>query len=234
MNSNLNHKLTWGSNVPVINAALKAFNINSAFEFGIGNNSTPTFHENCENVISVENDLEWIKKCNIKITENKKVIHHKVPGHTIHTRPWGLSKEWFEEQKQYYLDLYAQYPNFDLLFIDQYITLRNICAEALHDKFKIVILHDVEPFHQDHGLWLNYATVPRTMKYTGFTVDDKFAKFIDKTTRVWTGILVRQDLLEHINEFERLLKEEWREWGGQNATLERDDNFFSKDGVSSY
>lgn len=193
-----NHKQTWGSHVPLNKSLLKTFDISGVLELGIGFNSTPLFFQSCDNVISVENDLDWIEKIKsekiVVETDTKYIIHHDVGDIKRTTRRHDLSDSFLISMNEYYKSLDVHLLN--MLFVDQYSSLRLESLKAISDCFDVVVYHDV----QRPGINNHY--------YGGFIPSDKFDCFIDKSYKVWTGLLINKELVHKIDKLKEILDKE--------------------------
>jgi len=186
--------LRWGSHVPTNISVLKSFQVTGVLELGAGLNSTPLFFDNCKNVISIENDLNWIDKLReenlIKETENQKLVYHKLPEYinrSTHKR--DIPKNILKES----IDFYNSYitPEINFLFIDGYAGLRLEALEKLYKKFDIITYHDTEPKF-DH-----------CYDYSLFKPSEDYIHMFDRTFPANVGILISKKYKDQIIEFEK-------------------------------
>lgn len=173
--------LRWGSHIPTNTSILKTFPINGILELGAGLNSTPLFFSNCNKVITIENDLDWINKLKnenlITESENHKIIYHNLPKNiTRSTHRNDISNNILRETIEFYKSNMTSDLNF--LFVDGYAGLRLETLTHLHKSFDIITYHDAEPrFDKDYD-------------YSHFIPSKEYFQIFDRTFSAHVGILI--------------------------------------------
>lgn len=184
--------LRWGSHVPANTSILKSFPITGVLELGAGYNSTPLFFNECETVISIENDLDWINKLkedNLIETENKKLLHHELPDYINRgTYRKDIPKNILEESIKFYKSFIT--PEINFLFIDCYAGFRLEALEKLHTSFDVITYHDAEPKY-DH-----------CYDYSVFKSSKDYIHIFDRTFPANVGILISKKYSDLIGVFE--------------------------------
>lgn len=134
-----------GTCLPVLEAAIAVYQINTVLEFGCGIWSTGCFVRNCKQVVSIENIETWVEFV-------KREYGHKNNLNIIHyTKPMN---EYFSENTN----------NYDLIFIDG--DNRKECLESAFNRSAIIVCHDM---HTNEFGW-DKVSVPDNydlMLYTG-------------------------------------------------------------------
>jgi hypothetical protein len=189
-------KLRWGSHIPTNTSVLKTFPITGVLELGAGFNSTPLFFENCENVISIENNLDWInnlKQHKLIETETKKIIHHSLPNNINRsTLRKDIPKNILNESIEFYKSFIT--PSINLLFVDCYAGFRLEALEKLHTLFDVIVYHDAEPKYDF------------CYDYSKFKPSKQYRQMFDRTFPANVGILVSKKYENLISDFQNNLE----------------------------
>lgn len=185
-------KLRWGSHVPVNTSILKSFPITGVLELGAGFNSTPLFFDSCDNVISIENDLDWIGKLKednlIQETDNHKLIHHEVPENINRsTYRKDIPANILNDAINFYKSFMS--PKINFLFVDCYAGFRLEALTKLYNSFDVIAYHDTEP-HFDH-----------CYDYSKFAPNNLYINIFDKTFPANVGILISKKYENLISDF---------------------------------
>ncbi len=186
----------WGSHVPLHRAILKSFTIDGILELGAGIYSTKEFFSSSKRVISIENDGGWIDRLRDHVDEDAthRMVHHVLKNKSIDK---GTPLEQVTEKERLdAISFYKQYVSDDInmLFIDGYTCFRFDALQSLYGFFDIVTYHDAEESElYGYNYFRNYM---------------KYLHFIDKTFIVYTGLLIRPDLKDHIPLFMENFKKE--------------------------
>jgi hypothetical protein len=185
----------WSTHQPLIMAAMELYTPKFVLELGIGEFSTPLFKQRAPELLSVENNQEWIAHMKTRYPE-LHIIHHDLKGKIhIGTPLTELTKADRLQLFEFYLRLPIP-PGRKLLFCDQYTATRTISIIALKDRFDLIIYHDSEeaPLY-DYDLINTFG----------------FNSYILKSPVSWTTMMVRKTIdkgpeLLRINLKDRILE----------------------------
>jgi len=128
----------YSSHSPIFRKLFETFDIKTAFEYGIGEHSTPLFLEYCDKVVSVEmnthtvDGMPWYDKVVQDMGERENWEHHNMPGKT-EAIEYGIKR--FQDEK------------FDLVFADGHGDTRGEQANTGFGIAKFVVAHDAQHQH---------------------------------------------------------------------------------------
>ena len=113
----------YSSHILVFKKILETYDINNVLEFGMGTYSTKYFADNCENVVSVEQeDRKWFDK-----------INSEIKNPSLHTM-FEIDPKFDKEEVK-----------FDLVFSDGAAATRYLVGNlAMERDVPVVVLHDSE------------------------------------------------------------------------------------------
>lgn len=207
----MNHKITWGSHIPVHEALMDTYDVQGILELGAGLHSTSFFFNNCEDVVSIETDEEWIAKLreSLKEDQHHKLVLHPVPDDISRaTRRNNVTKEFLKESVSFWKKNISD--NMNYLFIDSISCLRLEALEKLKNKFDIIVFHDANP----RGL-NNHYNVDILDK---LSKSKKYNLIVDETYTQYTGILILKKL-DKLDQFESNHRIRVKEYSGHGAQL---------------
>lgn len=203
----MSNRFSWGSHIPINKTILKTFDITGVLELGSGFHSTPLFFENCDFVISVEQDLEWIKKMRDEAEliedENHMIVHQDVSPYIRSSRRKEIDKNVLDSASDFFTEI-SQDPRLNFLFVDCYSGFRLEALNSIANFFDYVVFHDVQPRGMDNH------------SYKDFVPSKDFSRFKDTTFNCHCGILIKKEKLneEIINEFKQNFEKEVAEYSG--------------------
>jgi len=188
-------EFTLGTHLPVLHSVLEVFKPKGIMELGAGLRSTP-FLYNYENLlISIESNLEWLKKVEpyVPLRDKFKFIYHNI-GYGIHakTKYKQIPSEVSKECINFYFSFIEKY-DLDFLFIDHVSGLRVTALIELFNNFLIVAYHDA----QHPGYYYE--------KFLEINSSD-YLHFMFESLGVYTGILIHNKYAEKIEMFNNALK----------------------------
>lgn len=181
----MSNRFSWGSHIPINKTILRTFNITGVLELGAGFHSTPFFFENCDYVISVEQDKEWINKmrqeANLVEDDNHSLIHMDVAPYIRSSRRNTIDAETLDQASSFFSEV-SEDKRLNFLFIDCYSGFRLEALNSIAYKFDYVVFHDVQPRGMDNHF------------YKDMIVPKDFVRLRDRTFNCHCGILIRKDL----------------------------------------
>lgn len=177
----------WYTHIPVLSAVLDQYFPDVAIEFGSGYGSTGLLYNRVNQLVTVENDVNWFAEIANKYPLKdgfKRFLHYLGDNVTIATQNVADNTE----ITNYYNKLIADLPTGKcrLLFIDQFSCCRHL-ALAFYKLFDIIIFHDCEPAGWDY---YNYGSV---------SIDDTYHKLVLKSPSSWTGLLISKNLTHDVS-----------------------------------
>lgn len=181
----MSNRFSWGSHIPINKTILKTFNITGVLELGAGFHSTPFFFENCDYVVSVEQDREWIQKlrdeANLEEDDNHMLIHMDVSPYIRSSRRNTIDSNALDQASDFFLEV-SEDKRFNFLFVDCYSGFRLEALNSIAHKFDYVVFHDVQPRGMENHF------------YKDFIVPKEFVRLRDCTFNCHCGILIRKNL----------------------------------------
>jgi hypothetical protein len=160
------------THVPMIKMVLELYNPAFILELGTGLHSTPLFLAHKCSRIFVENDIEWLKFMG---GNEIKIIHNTSPEYDVTNMPPKVKKEITEYYRNLHECINIKSPA--LLFVDNFLSCRNIAINVLNPLFDIIIYHDCDPSFKEK---------------IGYEFKGKgFKSYILKCDSRWTGLLIR-------------------------------------------
>ena len=148
----------YASHVPVLRTIIQLLCPASCLELGTGYNSTHLFYKNIQKLISIENNFNWFTNIKNSLPERKgfSIIYHDL-GSKIErgTTPENIDKISRRNIRNYYINLKKNISGYDLLFVDQYCSIRSLSLKTLYDSFNIIIFHDSQDKQYDYESFLN-------------------------------------------------------------------------------
>lgn len=175
----------WSTHQPLLHTVLEFFEPKFIVELGIGLYSTPIFSNyKSAQLVSIENDKEWIEYISKKLNLEYKIIFHDIGPDLDKT---SFVKDMTQDQKRKIKDYYINFKNQymytylspKLLFVDNYTCCRTIAINTLYSSFDIIIYHDAEGVE-----WYEY--------YFDKDIKNKYNNYILKTDRSTTGCFIKK------------------------------------------
>lgn len=194
-------EFTLGTHLPVLSSILEVFEPLGIVELGVGLKSTPLLYNYGKELLSIESDLEWLKKVEQVVAPRNDVtmVHHDI-GHDVNvkTKYNQISAQVLEECMEFYNAL-TKDKYFDFLFIDHVSGLRIHTLIELFDRFQVVAYHDA----QHPGYYFD--------RFSSVDSSD-YLHFMFESLGVYTGVLVHKKHSEKIEAFEEALKNYGKEY----------------------
>lgn len=178
----LGQEHAWSSHQPVIRTIMELYVPLFVLELGVGLYSTPIFLEYKSNLLSVENNKEWIDYMNNIFGKTQILFHDLKDNINSVTLLNELSEEKKEEITSFYKNLNLPELHSNLLFVDQYLSCRLLSIKALYDKFDIIIYHDCHP----NEMSLHEYNVLKNIK--------GFNKYYIISNISWTYLMIRKNI----------------------------------------
>jgi hypothetical protein len=177
----MEYELIWQTSThqPVIRAVMDLYRPAFVLELGIGNYSTPIFKEYDIELMSVENDKDWIDY--IKHSSgNHNIIHHELPGIERGTGHEVLFQDTIDGIIEFYSNIKVPEVS-NLIFVDQYRCARIFSLNTLGPKFDYIIYHDSQPA----ATWNFRYDLINLPGYNTYTLE---------TPESWTTLKVKNEL----------------------------------------
>ena len=175
----INSNYAYATHQPLIRAAIECYAPKFALELGTGDYSTPVFTEYDLQLLSIENDGEWIEYVKSKYGL-ADILYRNLGDIKIGTELGEFTDIQKAEIINFYdtLEIPELKPN--LLFVDQFTSCRALSVNSLKEKFDLIIYHDCESAGFAH---FSYDHIK----------DDGFNKYFLKSPLSWTCLMISKD-----------------------------------------
>jgi hypothetical protein len=195
---NIENFYEWSTHQPLIRATMELYKPVFVLELGLGVHSTPIFLEYGPELLSIENDKEWLDHIKEKYP-NINTLFHSLGELKLGTHLYEVSEKQKLEITNYYIGLKFSELKPNLLFVDQYTACRTLSINTLKEKFDFIIYHDCQPA----GIsWYSYNLINK----------NGFNSYYLKTPTSWTALMVSEKndkgftplnevILPHINNY---------------------------------